>query len=108
MSFVLFAYLIWQAGPSKLWRTVVKLGWGFMWVLALAGVSHVARAWLAADTRSSHALDFFLGCWIRLGARRPDNSVNGQRWRFDPGMQLSPEIPLANGLRRDVGSGLTF
>src|SRR5260370_7820081 len=54
MSFVLFAYLIWQAGPSKLLQNVVKLGWGFMWVLALAGVSHVARAWAWRLTLDDH------------------------------------------------------
>src|SRR5260370_13716288 len=54
MSFVLFAYLIWQAGPSKLLENVVKLGRGFMWVLALAGVSHVARAWAWRLTLDHH------------------------------------------------------
>ena len=45
MSAGLFAYLIWRAGPSKLWENVVTLGWGFTWVIALAGVSHLAKTW---------------------------------------------------------------
>src|SRR4029077_7989950 len=70
LSSVLFAYLIWQAGPSKLWENVVKLGWGFVWVLALAGVSHVARAWAWQLTLDEHkhktSFPRLLG--LRLGA----------------------------------------
>jgi phosphatidylglycerophosphate synthase len=102
MSFVLFAYLIWQAGPSKLWENVVKLGWGFMWVLALAGVSHVARAWAWRLTLDDHkhktSFPRLLG--LRLGAEAAGQlgfigQTFGDSIRVS---RLSPEIPIANGL----------
>jgi phosphatidylglycerophosphate synthase len=102
MSSVLFAYLIWQAGPSKLWENMVKLGWGFMWVLALAGVSHVARAWAWQLTLGDHkhktSFPRLLG--LRLGAEATGQfgfigQTFGDSIRVS---QLSPEIPIANGL----------
>jgi len=102
MSFVLFAYLIWQAGPSKLLENVVKLGWGFMWVLALAGVSHVARAWawrLTLD-HHMHKTSFLRLLGLRLGAEAAGQlGLIGQTFGDSIRVsQLSPEIPLANGL----------
>ena len=102
MSSVLFAYLIWQAGPSKLWENMVKLGWGFMWVLALAGVSHVARAWawrLTLDDHK-HKTSFLRLLGLRLGAEAAGQlgfigQTFGDSIRVS---QLSPEIPIANGL----------
>jgi uncharacterized protein (TIRG00374 family) len=102
MSSVLFAYLIWQAGPSKLWENVGKLGWGFIWVLALAGVSHVARAWAWRLTLDDHrhktSFPRLLG--LRLGAEAAGQlgfvgQTFGDSIRVS---QLSPEIPIANGL----------
>ena len=102
MSSVLFAYLIWRAGPSKLWENMVKLGWGFMWVLALAGVSHVARAWAWRLTLGDHkhktSFPRLLG--LRLGAEATGQlgflgQTFGDSIRVS---QLSPEIPIANGL----------
>jgi phosphatidylglycerophosphate synthase len=102
MSFVLFVYLIWQAGPSKLCENVVRLGWGFMWVLALAGVSHVARAWAWRLTLNDHkhktSFPRLLG--LRLGAEATGQlgfigQTFGDSIRVS---QLSPEIPIANGL----------
>src|SRR5260370_7101605 len=102
ISSVLFAYLIWQAGPSKLWENMVKLGWGFMWVLALAGVSHVARAWAWRLTLGDHkhktSFPRLLG--LRLGAEATGQlgfigQTFGDSIRVS---QLSPEIPIANGL----------
>jgi phosphatidylglycerophosphate synthase len=102
MSSVLFAYLIWQADPSKLWENVAKLGWGFIWVLALAGVSHVARAWAwrltLADHRHKTSFPQLLG--LRLGAEAAGQlgfigQTFGDSIRVS---QLSPEIPIANGL----------
>ena len=34
----LLVYLVWHAGPGKLWLNLVKLGWGFIFILALAGI----------------------------------------------------------------------
>jgi uncharacterized protein (TIRG00374 family) len=102
MSSVLFAYLIWQAGPSKLWENVGKLGWGFMWVLTLAGVSHVARAWAWRLTLDDHkhktSFPRLLG--LRLGAEATGQlgfigQTFGDSIRVS---QLGPEIPIANGL----------
>jgi len=102
MSSVLFAYLIWQAGPSKLWENVVKLGWGFIWVLALAGVSHVARAWAWRLTLDDHkhktSFPRLLG--LRLGAEAAGQlgfigQTFGDSIRVS---QLNPEIPIANSL----------
>jgi phosphatidylglycerophosphate synthase len=102
MSSMLFAYLIWQAGPSKLWENVGKLGWGFVWVLALAGVSHVARAWAWQLTLDEHkhktSFPRLLG--LRLGAEAAGQlgfigQTFGDSIRVS---QLSPEIPIANGL----------
>lgn len=102
MSSALFAYLIWQAGASKLWENMVKLGWGFMWVLALAGVSHVARAWAWRMTLGDHkhktSFPRLLG--LRIGAEATGQlgfigQTFGDSIRVS---QLSPEIPIANGL----------
>jgi phosphatidylglycerophosphate synthase len=102
MSSALFAYLIWQAGPSKLWQNMVKLGWGFIWVLALAGVSHVARAWAWRLTLGDHkhktSFPRLLG--LRLGAEATGQlgfigQTFGDSIRVS---QLSLEIPIANAL----------
>lgn len=102
MSSVLFGYLIWQAGPGKLWENVVKLGWGFMCVLALAGVSHLARAWawrLTLDDHK-HKTSFLRLLGLRLGAEAAGQlgfigQTFGDSIRVS---QLGPEIPIANGL----------
>jgi len=99
---VLFAYLIWRAGPSKLWQNLVKLGWGFIWVLALTGVSHIARAWAwrltLEDYKDKISFPRLLG--LRLGAEAAGQlgivgQTVGDSIRVS---QLSPEIPRANGL----------
>jgi len=102
MSFLLFGYLIWQAGPSKLWENVVKLGWGFMWVLALAGISHMARAWawrLTLDDHK-HKISFRRLLALRLGAEAPGQlGIVGQT--FGDAIRvsrLSSEIPVASGI----------
>src|SRR5258708_16779796 len=45
MSAGFFLYLVWRTGPSKLWKSFSELGWGIILVIALAGVSHLARTW---------------------------------------------------------------
>ncbi len=99
---MLFAYLVWKAGPSKLWQNAVKLGWGFTWVLALTGVSHIARAWAWRLTLDDHKLKIsfprLLG--LRLGAEAAGQlGIVGQTFGDSIRVsRLSPEIPRANGL----------
>jgi phosphatidylglycerophosphate synthase len=66
----LLVYLVWHAGPSKLWQDLVKLGWGFTLVIALAGVSHLARTWAWQMTLGQHRLklSFPKLVGLRLGA----------------------------------------
>jgi len=101
MSLALFAYLICQAGPSKLWENAAKLGWGFTWVLALAGVSHLARAWawrLTLDDHK-HKISFLRLFGLRLGAEAAGQfGIVGQSvGDLIRVSRLSPEIPPAHG-----------
>src|SRR5260370_3563916 len=66
----LLAYLVWQAGPGKLWHNLVSLGWGFTLVIVLAGVSHFARTWAWHMTLGNgrHKLSFPKLVGLRLGA----------------------------------------
>jgi phosphatidylglycerophosphate synthase len=102
MSLLLFGFLIWQAGPSKLWENVVKLGWGFMWVLALAGVSHVARAWAWRLTLGDHKhkIPFRRLLGLRLGAEAAGQlGIVGQTFGDSVRVsRLSSEVPIANGI----------
>jgi len=102
LSSGLFVYLIWQAGPNNLWQNVVKLGWGFLSVLALAGVSHVVRAWawrLTLDEHKHHT-SFLRLLGLRLGAEAAGQlGIVGQT--FGDAIRvsgLSPEIPISSGL----------
>lgn len=66
----LFAYLVWHAGPADLWKQLVKLGWGFIFVLAVAGISHLAKTWawqmMLGEDRNKVSFARLFG--LRLGA----------------------------------------
>jgi phosphatidylglycerophosphate synthase len=66
----LLAYLVWQAGPGILWHNLVRLGWGFTLVIALAGVAHLARTWAWQLTlgKDRHKISFKNLVGLRLGA----------------------------------------
>jgi phosphatidylglycerophosphate synthase len=102
ISALLFAYLVWRAGPSKLWQNLVKLGWGFIWVLALTGVSHIARAWAWRLTLVDykHKISFPRLLGLRLGAEAAGQlGIVGQTVGDSVRVsQLSPEIPTVVGL----------
>jgi Lysylphosphatidylglycerol synthase TM region len=102
MSAGLFAYLIWRAGPSKLWENVVTLGWGFTWVIALAGVSHLAKTWAWQLTlgEDKHKVSFPLMLGLRLGSEAAGQlGILGQTFGDSIRVShLSPEIQTANGL----------
>jgi hypothetical protein len=102
MSAALFAYLVWRAGPSQLWQNVVKLGWGFTWVLALTGVSHIARAWAWRLTLDDYKykISFPRLLGLRLGAEAAGQlGIIGQTFGDSIRVsRLGPEIPRPNGL----------
>ena len=66
----LFAYLAWRAGPANLWQNLEKLGWAFLLVIALAGISHLAktRAWQMTLGNDRHRISFPRLLGLRLGA----------------------------------------
>src|SRR5260370_37419144 len=70
MSASFFVYLIWRAGPSKLWQSLSELGLGIILVIALAGVSHLARTWGWRLTLGDdqHKISFSRLVGLRLGA----------------------------------------
>ena len=99
---VLFGYLIWQAGPDRLWENAVKLGWGFIWVLAAAGISHVFKTWAWRLTLDGHKhkVSFSRLLGLRLGAEAAGQlGIVGQTFGDSVRVaHLSPDIPKANGL----------
>jgi phosphatidylglycerophosphate synthase len=102
MSAMLFGYLIWQASPGRLWENAVKLGWGFIWVLAAAGISHVFKTWawrLTLDDHK-HKVSFPRLLGLRLGAEAAGQlGIVGQTFGDSVRVaRLSPDIPKANGL----------
>jgi uncharacterized protein (TIRG00374 family) len=66
----LLAYLVRHAGGANLWHNLIKLGWGFTLVIALAGVSHLVRtwAWQMALGKDRHKISFPRLVALRLGA----------------------------------------
>ena len=102
MSAGLFAYLIWRAGPGKLWKSLSELGWGILLVLALAGVSHLARTWgwrltLGGD---QHKISFSRLLGLRLGAEAAGQlGILGQTFGDSVRVsRLSAKIPVATGV----------
>ena len=102
ISIGLFAFLVWQAGPSKLWENLVTLGCGFTLVIALAGVSHLAKTWAWRLTlgEDQHKISFPRMLGLRLGAEAAGQlGIVGQT--FGDSIRVSRmgrAIPIANGL----------
>jgi len=98
----LFAYLVWRAGPSTLWQNLVKLGWGFAAVIALAGVSHLLKTWAwqltLGEDRSKISFARLVG--LRLGAEAAGQlGILGQTFGDSIRIsQMNAEIPVANSL----------
>ena len=102
MGALLFAYLVWRAGPAKLRENIVTLGWGFTWVLALTGISHVARTWAWRITLGDHRekISFPRLFGLRLGAEAAGQlgilgQTFGDSFRVS---QLNSQMPMASGL----------
>jgi phosphatidylglycerophosphate synthase len=102
MSAGFFFYLIWRTGPSKLWNSLSELGWGIILVIALAGVSHLARTWgwrlTLGDGQQKISFSRLVG--LRLGAEAAGQlgilgQTLGDSLRVS---RMSTEIPVASGL----------
>jgi phosphatidylglycerophosphate synthase len=102
MSASFFVYLIWQAGPSKLWKSLSELGWGILFVIVLAGVSHLARTWgwrlTLGDDRNKISFVRMVG--LRLGAEAAGQlGILGQTLGDSVRVScISAEIPVATRL----------
>jgi phosphatidylglycerophosphate synthase len=99
---LLFAYLVWRAGPAKLRENIVTLGWGFTWVIALTGISHIARTWAWRITLGDHRekISFSRLFGLRLGAEAAGQlgilgQTFGDSFRVS---QLNSLMPMATGL----------
>jgi phosphatidylglycerophosphate synthase len=102
MGALLFAYLVWRAGPAKLRENIVTLGWGFTWVIALTGISHVVRTWAWRITLGDHRekISFSRLFGLRLGAEAAGQlgilgQTFGDSFRVS---QLNSLMPMATGL----------
>jgi phosphatidylglycerophosphate synthase len=69
-SVALLGYLVWHAGPAALWQNLIRLGWAFTAVIALAGISHFVRTWAWQLTLGAerHKISFPKLVGLRLGA----------------------------------------
>lgn len=113
MSAALFLYLVWRVGPSKLWENVLRLGWGFTWVIALAGISHCVKTWAWRLTlgNDKDKMPFLQLLGLRLGAEAAGQlGILGQTLGDSIRVsRLSSEIPIANGLASvSLDRGLYF
>jgi uncharacterized protein (TIRG00374 family) len=102
MSAGFFFYLIWRTGPSKLSKSLSELGWGIILVIALAGVSHLARTWGWRLTLGDdqHKISFSRLVGLRLGAEAAGQlGILGQTLGDSVRVsRMSAEIPVASGL----------
>ncbi len=102
MSAGFFFYLIWRTGPSKLWKSLSELGWGIILVIALAGVSHLARTWGWRLTLGDdqHKISFSRLVGLRLGAEAAGQlGILGQTLGDSVRVsRMSAEIPVASVL----------
>jgi phosphatidylglycerophosphate synthase len=102
VSALLFAYLVWRAGPNRLWEDFRNLGWGFITILALAGISHLAKTWAWRLTlgEDKDKISFPRLVALRLGAEAGGQlGILGQT--FGDSLRISrlgTEIPVVNGL----------
>lgn len=64
-GFTLLILLIWKTGLSQLLNNMHTLGWGFLGVVGIGGLSHVVKAWVwrfTFDSRCPRQIPFE-GCW---------------------------------------------
>jgi Lysylphosphatidylglycerol synthase TM region len=98
----LIAYLILRAGRRNLWQELLKLGWGFALVIALAGVAHLVKAWAWQMTlgKDRHRFSFMRLLGLRLASEAAAQlGILGQTFGDSIRVsQLSRGVQMANSL----------
>ena len=98
----LLAYLVWRAGPAKLFASISALGWGLSLVIALGGVSHLVKTWAWRLTLldEKHHVSFARMLGLRLGSEAVGQlGILGQA--FGETLRVSllgSTMPLASGI----------
>lgn len=109
----LFAYLVWRAGPDKLFTDIVALRWGVVLIIVLAGCAHLAktRAWALMLCEGKQKVPFTRLLALRLGAEAIGQlGIVGQTFGDSIRISyLSPEVPSARGVSSvSLDRGLYF
>jgi len=98
----LIGFLILRAGPGKLCQDLEKLGWGFVFLIALSGVAHLVkiRAWQMTLGKERHNVSFVRLAGLRLAAEAAGQlGIVGQTFGDSIRVtQLRDEISKANCL----------
>ena len=99
LGLMLLAYLVRRVGPSRLLEGIASVGWGLVLVIALAGLSHVVRAWAWRLTLldAGHRVSFGRMFALRLASEAAGQigvfgQVFGDTWRV---ARLGVQVPLA-------------
>jgi phosphatidylglycerophosphate synthase len=98
LGLLLLAYLVRRVGPSRLLEGIASVGWGLVLVIALAGLSHVVRAWAWRLTLldAGHRVAFGRMFALRLASEAAGQigvfgQVFGDTWRV---ARLGVRVPL--------------
>ena len=99
---LLFAYLVYRAGPTKLVHSMAALGWGLCLVIAWGGVAHVVKtcAWRLTLLDEKYRVSFSRMLGLRL-ASEAVGQLGGLGQLFGDGLRISllgPAMPLVNGI----------
>jgi phosphatidylglycerophosphate synthase len=98
----LLTYLVWRAGPARLFASISALGWGLSLVIALGGVSHLVKTWAWRLTLldEKHHASFARMLALRLGSEAVGQlGILGQA--FGETLRVSllgSTMPLASGI----------
>jgi phosphatidylglycerophosphate synthase/choline kinase len=98
----LFSYLVWKAGPGKLFADTLALRWGAMLILALSGCSHLAKtfAWALMLGAERQKVAFTRLFGLRLGAEAMGQlGIVGQT--FGDSIRIShlgPEVSVSHAV----------
>ncbi len=102
LGLALLTYLVWRAGPAKLFASISTLGWGLGLVIAWGAVSHLVKTWAWRVTLldEKHHVSFVRMLGLRLGSEAVGQlGILGQAFGETLRVSLlSSTMPLASGI----------